>query len=354
MAAEPTDRREIHPAFASALRADRESLNGRFAARQRAGARIDEAAFQAHLRTTVDDLAREVASVQPERVRAVAGSLFDVSLDLFAAGLLGPEIKHPHVRAAWREVLPRAARLLARDPGRVAGSLSNAVDYLAAQPGSRPAEWIQLMRDLSPHCDSVQQWLDVGKIAAWKAGLVQFRSAALGLARQLPLKLAARSIGVLDDVSEQSWHQRLDRLEADRWMAPSAAETAGQSRSLRIVCTTGGFRGFGGPCLRPPTASANDGELFVSDGSSAWQLLADVFGTLWHRVPRLPAQTATPAGPSKCIVDLQGRVDWDGGQCQFAELAESSSFACDGQTLAVTVPTSHYVFLVARTAEQPG
>jgi hypothetical protein len=32
----------------------------------------------------------------------------------------------------------------------------------------------------------------------------------------------------------------------------------------------------------------------------------------------------------------------------FADLAESSSFAWDGQTLAVTLPTSYYVFLVAQ------
>jgi len=30
------------------------------------------------------------------------------------------------------------------------------------------------------------------------------------------------------------------------------------------------------------------------------------------------------------------------------ELAGASSFASDGQTLAVTLPTSHLVFLVAR------
>ena len=76
----------------------------------------------------------------------------------------------PHVSAAWHEMLPHAARLLACEPTRVAGSVSNAVDHLAAHPSARPAEWIDGMRMLSIHCDSVLQWLEAGKVLAWRAG----------------------------------------------------------------------------------------------------------------------------------------------------------------------------------------
>ena len=157
---------------------------GRFALRQHAGARIDEAAFQEHLRTTVNELTGSVARERPERVRAVVNALFDVSLDLFTAGLLGPKKKHPHVSTAWSVLLPCAARLLAHEPTRVAGSVSNGVDHLAAQASARPAEWIDGMRKLAPHCGSVPQWLDAGKVLAWRAGLVQYRSAALRLAHR--------------------------------------------------------------------------------------------------------------------------------------------------------------------------
>ncbi len=350
MAAESTDLIEIHPSFAEVLRADGESLNRRFAARQKAGVRIDGVAFQEHLRTTVNELVGGVASVQPERVCAVVSSLFDASLELFAAGLLGWQTKHPHVIAAWREVLPRATRLLARDPTQVVGCLSNAVDYLASQSAARPVEWILLMRDLSPHCDSVQQWRDAGTIAAWRVGLVQFRSAALNLARRLPLKVATRSVGAPDDMTESVWHERLDALEADRWLSP-VGQTAEANRRLRVVRTAGGFRGFGGPCLGLPSVVAQDGEIFISDGNTSWQLLADVFGTLWHRVPGLPPKKGSAANSSKTTIDKRGRVSWDGEQHEFSELAEPSSFACDGQTLAVTLPTSYHVFLLARTAQ---
>ena len=61
----------------------------------------------------------------------------------------------------------------------------------------------------------------------------------------------------------------------------------------------------------------------------------------------MPSKAAANAGVA---IDPKGRVAWNGEDATFGELAESSSQAFDGQTLAVTLPTSHHVFLVARSA----
>jgi hypothetical protein len=356
----------LHLALIEALRADREALNTRFVMRQRTGARIDEAEFQEHLRTTVNALVARVADVFPERTRAVVNALFDVSLDLFAAHLLGadgsapraapsddtkPAVprKHPHVSAAWAEVLPQAVRLLARDPLRIAGSLSNAVDRIAAQTSARPAEWIEVMRDLSAQCESVSQWLDVGRVVAWRAGLVQYREAALQIARTLPRRLAAACLGVRGEPSEIESESWLDRLSADPWLAPAHCLATAPRTTPHLMRAVGGFRGFGGPCLRPPTVAARDGHLFVTDGEGRWQLLADVFGTLWQPIAMSP-EAAAHADDVK--IDARGRVTWAGAVRELGELAGSSSYACNGHTLAVTVPTSHLVFLVARSADE--
>jgi hypothetical protein len=340
----------IHPAFAAILESDRDSLNQRFAIRQRAGAKIDGPAFEQHLRTTVNELVSGVAQLLPERVRVVTNALFDISLDLFSAGLLGPTVKHPHVSRAWHEVLPRAALLLARDPRRVAGCLSNAVDHVASFPSARPGEWIDLMSDLAPHCESVSQWLEAGKIVAWRTGLVQYRKAALRLANELPWQLAARCVGTPPEMTESEWHSRLARLELEHWFSPSSREITEAKPVLSVVRTIGGFRGFGGPCQALPRVTASNGMLIVSDGQSHWELRADVFGTLWHRIPT-PAHRSSPAATQPSIaIDPRGRVAWGDTHQQFAELADASSFASDGQTLAVTLPTSYHVFLVARTS----
>jgi hypothetical protein len=96
--------------------------------------------------------------------------------------------------------------------------------------------------------------------------------------------------------------------------------------------------------------SASADGLFVSDGTATWQLLADAFGTLWHRVPTPPVKSTNSGVASKIALDSRGRVNWDGACQPFDELVDASSFACDGQTLAVTLPTSYHVFLVARVA----
>jgi hypothetical protein len=338
----------LHPALIDTLRTDRESLNMRFALRQQSGARIDEAAFQNHLQTTVNSLVASVADVLPERTRSVTNALFDVSLDLFAAQLLGQTTKHPHVVTAWHEILPQAIRFLAREPLRLVGSLSNAIDNVASQSGGRPEQWIEVMRTLSPQCDSIDKWLELGKVAAWRAGLVQYRDAALRIARQLPRELAAKCMGLDDAPADRDWLALLDRLKEDPWHAPAKQEDEVSQASPRIVRETGGFRGFGGPCLRPPTVAVCDGELFVADGHARWRLLADVFGTLWHRVPDAPPNSKSPSDVS---LDTAGRIRWAGATAELPVLAQSSSSACDGHTLAVTLPTSHHVFLVARVSQ---
>ncbi|CAN5238934.1 hypothetical protein BH11PLA2_BH11PLA2_09660 [soil metagenome] len=340
------DAAALHPAFAEILRMDREALNARFALRLRAGARIDADAFQRHLRTVVNDLIAGVAVTYAERVRPVAHALYDVSLELFACGLLGPTARNTHTLDAWRMVLPQATSLLTRDSVLLLGCLSNAVNHIAGHTAARPAEWISLMSGVSPTCDSVPQWLEAGKILAWRAGLVQYRPAAFQAARKLPWKLAAHCFAMPENTTETEWLQRRDHLEFDRWLRPENA--ASTEADVRIVRTTGGFSGFGGPCLRPPKVIPGEGGLFVSDGIASWQLLADACGTLWHRVTKVPAPDAnTP----NVTLDSRGKVVWNGVQHKFDELTDASSYAFDGQTLAVTLPTSHHVFLVACTAK---
>ena len=87
-------------------------------ARQRGGAKIDPPAFLGHVMQLVVPLLAEVHARFPERAAAVLVALYDASLDLFAAALLGPEPKVPVVLRVWTELLPNTVTLLAREPYR--------------------------------------------------------------------------------------------------------------------------------------------------------------------------------------------------------------------------------------------
>jgi hypothetical protein len=105
---------QVSATFASLLSDQRESLNERFALRKRSGARIETEAFFHHLRESVEPLVLQVHARFPERAPRVLTALYDASLDLFAADLLGGESKLPIIRRIWLDLLPTAIPLLAR------------------------------------------------------------------------------------------------------------------------------------------------------------------------------------------------------------------------------------------------
>lgn len=337
--------------FVETIRDQRETLNRRFLARRLAGVQLDGDTLLEHLRVTVEPIVRAVHAVFPERVRGVVAPLFDASLDLMAASLLGPQAKSPHVDRVWREVLPAAARLLARDPLRVAGCLSNAAAFLAAQRGTRPEAWIGRMAAVAVHCESVPHLLDCGKIAAWLAGAAQFRAAALRTAAALPPSLAALALGRPSDGPEDRLHAAIERLQQNPWLTVEAALDDRSSATPRCVGLAGAFRGFGGEFLRPPTVTLHQGRLFASDGQSAWQLLADAYGTWLQRFGHeLPKAGGKPT-PLDAAVAADGTLRWGKASIRLPQLADATSFACDGATLAVTTPTSHHVYLFGMTGD---
>jgi hypothetical protein len=90
---------------------------------------------------------------------------------------------------------------VAREPQQVAGCLCNAAFQIAQQRGARPEAWLARMQQVAPHCQSVAELLEVGKVAGWLAGMVQYRSAALAAAGSLRPSLAARVLGLPDSLS---------------------------------------------------------------------------------------------------------------------------------------------------------
>jgi hypothetical protein len=331
--------------LADALKRGRESFNARFAVARKAG-KVDGDALLAHLAENVDPIVRAVHGEFAEKVDSVTLELYDLSLALFASSLLGPGAKSPAVADAWRTLLPRAAKLLAREPSRVAGSVTNAVHNLAANAatqGTQPAMWTSAMIELAPWCGAVQALLDCGKVLAWRCGMVQYRAGALAAARQLDASLASKALGVRSALNAAA----LDRLAADPWLLPQdAAGAASNPRRLSVRKTAGDFRGFSGAFIRPPVVANVEGELLVSDGEFTWSLLTDVFGTHMQRVDR---PGPPPGRAAKGVTfDGSGIITWDNASARIDDLANISSLACDGATLAVTIPTSHHVFLLAR------
>lgn len=336
-----------YPSFSTLLKSQRDALNARFTLRIRSGVRIDGDAFLAHLSARAAPLVESVQAEWPERAPAVLTALYDASLDLFAASLLGPDARIPGIDRVWTDVLTRNIRLLAREPVGLSGSLSNAAFQVALQCGKGLELWVNRMREVLPQCDSLSRVLELGQVVAWQAGMPQYRQAALEVAVRLPAKLAAQSLGMPAETTQGNLLVAVDRLRANPWLTAEGAIRPGRTLTqLACVGTAGSFTGFGGVFSRPPIVSCADSRIMVSSGSQTWQVLADAYGTWFRRIPEQKVSTSTL--PTGITVDRRGNLQWGPFSLSVPYLAGATSTACDGVTLAITIPTSHHLFLFAR------
>jgi hypothetical protein len=334
--------------LARSLERHRAALNAKFAAAHSwAGGRIDGPAFLSHLAEIVAPIVGAVGELASDRTDAVTVALYDVSLELFAANIFGPDSASPAYVDAWRRLLPTLARPLAREPRRVAASVTNAIHHVAQTPGARPGEWVDLAVGLASHLPDAQSLRAAGVILAWRAGMVRCRDAAIETARRIDAELASRALGLPATTARVALDAALTRLADDPWLTPAdALANRPATDALRIAARLGDFRGFGGPFLDPPTVQCVGGRLVACDSEFAWSIDADVFGASFARVDLAGRKADRPVRGT--FVANDGSVTWERVNVTLNELAGASSQAADGRTLAVTLPTSHHVFLVAR------
>lgn len=351
----------VGPVVAAQLAARRETLNARFQATRAASPRLDAETALAFVADTVAPL---VEPLPEARAGAALEALFDVALPLLGRELLGPAARLPYIQQGWERLLPRWPELLGQQPGRLARAVSNALHALGAAPGARPEDWIAAMAPLGARAASVDDLLEAGKVIAWRCGLAQYREGALAAAGRLPPELAGPALGLAVPLEQDAREALIARLRADPWADPAADADA--PPALRLVAVAGAFRGFGGPFATPPGVAVAAGELVASDAQAAYILRADRFGCVFLRTATVAegrsarpsagaaSRLSWPGSGADIRLSADGSVNWSEHSARFPELAEASSAAFDGHTLAVTHPLAHAVFLLAlASAETP-
>jgi hypothetical protein len=332
--------------LADALKRGRQVFNARFVEFQRARARIDADAFTIHLATIIDPIIRAAAQDFSEKTDATAIALYELSLELFAENVLGPGSHERTITDLWRKLLPGIPRLVAREPRRIAASLTNAAHNLVQISGARPVEWIDEMIKVGPLCDDAQALLAAGLVAAWRAGCPQYRQAALQILRTMRAELLAQFFGVSPETPAPVIGQAIDAMSGNPWLDIHGALAGADPSRLRIVRVAGDFRGFGGPFLRPPIVAVEREQLIASDGTYVWAVIADLYGCVFHRLRAGNLKPKNQTGSA--TISAGGDIRWENAAASFPELANHGSAALEGATLAVTLPASHHVFLIAR------
>ncbi len=352
LASESAGETILSPVFRNTLENLREELNNKVRLRLKQGEKIETLDLQRHLRDRVGPIIDAVHACLPERTRITTSDLFDVSLELFAAGQLGPFSKSVSMDRLWRCVLPKLSMLIARDPRRIVGSLCNGILFTEQYGTDIAGRWLEKIEAVGKQADSSEQFLTLGKFAAWTAGMAHCRPAALALADALPWTIVGGLLELPVGFSAPTVSRFLQRAASNPW--EDGNETHGEHGGvIEWVKRCGAFRGFGGAMLAPPRVALRDGKLFLTDQHSVWQLIADRFGWVQQRVDMPPKQFSAPPSKTKPHsaqphVDQQGTIHWEQQQLSVPEMAQPTSYACDGDTWAVTIATSFHVFLYAR------
>lgn len=325
----------ISAILAEALEARRSDFNARFRLAAQRYPQLDGQEVLRFIADTVDPLAQAVHAYRPQAVADVVNVAYDCSLQLVGQRLSLDSGRYAAIPATWRDVLPRAAALVAQQPVRVIPALTNAAHQLVSSDSADTNRWILTLASTAPQCASPDELLVVGQVIAWQCGLAHYREGVLAALESLPDELACAALGI----KSQQYETTLKRLREDRWFDPAQRK----HEPLRIVRKTGAFRGFGGSFLQPPLLKSGDNGWLVRSAGDYWYLVADAFGATLHR----STAEEWDAQPEKNGEHIGTRLVRDGKTLDLPGAGPITSSAASAGAIACTFAHSHEIVLVA-------
>lgn len=320
--------------FARVLAAGRGRFNERAAQMKTRYPAFDFAALGRFLHTGVDPVVAAVAAVAPERLQAVAEVAYEIALELIGRVLAGP------AAPVWRELAPRYALLVARDPRETLGLLSNAVIHLQSIAGARPSQWVAEMIAIAPDVASLAQLQAVGQVLAWRAGAAHFRDGAIAAADQLPEALAMAAFGAN---GARSWADLREGLLQDPWWRKPGDAHGATAREV------GAFTGLGGQFPVPPEARACAGGFLIRSGERHFLLVADAYGAVLHAATAQEFEDAAHGALAPGCTIAGAALTVKGRRIEFDLPARGLTACCNEATVAVTSHYTHAISLLALT-----
>lgn len=323
-------------AFHAALAARRDYLNAVF---RQDGRRVDPDAFLHHLGSVVGPLVDRLAGTSAEQAEELTVALYRVSLRAHRQGLLGGDTPSRAVQRAFGSTLPVLLPVFPERARDLSLGVCNAALRLERLSAPRAERWLGAMESLGPSCADVDALFALGLVLAWREGAAEFRAAARDRFHELSPVLRRATLGVeaLGPDSERRFAAPLD---------------TGPLGAPEVVARVGGFVGFGGIFRDPPLVVAAEGRLFAFDSQATVEVFADAFGATLRPVAETPGDQAD-AAHSPVTLGEKGDVAMGGAAARLPLLAGASSHAYADGALVVTVPESHFVFVVGRRPVTP-
>jgi len=332
--------------LAQALMLQRDTLNKKFRIAKQAYRSLDDGAFAAFLRSTLDPVAATVAAKHPDRLLEVVEILYDMALPLVAQGWLGSASRTPALEVGWRQLLIGLAPWLCQAPRKFAGSMLNALHQFHELGEAALGAWVKNMLRLAPHYTDLDEILTVGRLLAWRHGLVTQRRAALDAGFSLPAQITQTALELSAPLTNEHW-QRM-RTEPQTMPVDCLRTDIKTPAWIRWM---DGFSGFGGNFRRPPLVKADATGVYATDGQRVWLIVADSYGA-----QLVPVRHVTPWTDDKrptADVTAAGVITANKTKVNFSSFPSPRQAAWHGGLLVLTSNVTHRLGLIRWDDVQP-
>jgi hypothetical protein len=340
--------------FISLMQSRRTVFNERFNMARRIYPDLDAAAFTYFLTDILDPLVTQAERIDPGSLPSFVDAAYLIGLELTGKKFIGPGARSSVHDTLWKMIFPSIITLLLKEPGSIMSKLSNAADQIEAELHAGVDDWLLSIEQNGPLCQDIDSLLSMVQVSAWKCGMAHYRNTAIPLLTKIPSRCCNTLFGAADNVD---WQQEITKLQADPWYSPAINI---KKPRIPVRLQAGGFRGFGGPFIRPPVAVDYEGNKLLWCDNEWWVVHADIFGVTCKRLLKdqslnIPEPTMTITNgqrvlKSGVILD-KNKVTIEGHTFTFSPDDLISGAAFVSNTLVVSFDDSHIVqILEVRTS----
>ncbi len=240
--------------------------------------------------------------------------LFHDMFRIFKTGLNAEKLQQA---ATCRLLLLIKPAITAPNPARALKKLDSALRHIRNFAPDAAFSWLELMQQAIPLCNSLDEVLVTGRIAAWRCGMAHLRLKLI-----IPADFNRNILSLIFAEKEI----RIPRLLRP-WLHDQQPVEAAISS----------FVGFEGNFSRPPLLTLQQNQVFASDGRTALAVFADRFGRTLYPCPESIAQglifaQKKPENLSATLAKVLKRY------------SDLTSWVCHDSTLFLTTENSHSIF----------
>ncbi|MBK8394308.1 MAG: hypothetical protein IPL26_03560 [Leptospiraceae bacterium] len=302
-----------------------------------------------YIKLIIEPMVETYSNRDKNQLSVLVFSLYEKSLELIGKNFLGNSGRYPFFENKFIQCLEDSNEIIFENPDLYLSSISNAILKLGSSNIVKLETWISKFRKLTIKAKSIRECLEAGEVAAWVSGMPQYRHKALEISLTLDVDLLGIALGIAN-IKSINREKFITKLSSDLWMSPENALKENSPNKKFLLKRVGSFTGFGGEFITPPKVELIDHEFIISDSKNFYVLFTDIFGSHLQRISEDTYLTLATNNNEKELSNFsitnEGKVKFGSNELAYNPLSNFSSFAATGNTLCVTSPYSHVVYVI--------